>query len=152
MAKESGVELSGIAGSGPNGRIIRRDVEGAMAFPMLPKAIEISFRDSPFELILQNQDLDALNKVSQDIANKIRGMNNLRNVNVGFEVNKPELRVSIDRSRAATLGVSIEDISRTMQILFGGLDLSRIKVGGKELAIDRRQIVVVFQSGLRHIH
>jgi multidrug efflux pump len=106
-----------------------------MAFPTLPKAIEISFRDSPFELILQNQDLDALNKVSQDIANKIRGMNNLRNVNVGFEVNKPELRVSIDRSRAATLGVSIEDISRTMQILFGGLDLSRIKVGGKEFYV-----------------
>jgi hydrophobe/amphiphile efflux-1 (HAE1) family protein len=110
----------------------QQDVEGAMAFPTLPKAIEISFRDSPFELILQNQDLDALNKVSQDIANTIRGMNNLRNVSVGFEVNKPELRVSIDRNRAATLGVSIEDISRTMQILFGGLDLSRIKVGGKE--------------------
>jgi pyruvate dehydrogenase E2 component (dihydrolipoamide acetyltransferase) len=31
MAKESGVELSGIAGSGPGGRIIRRDVEGVMA-------------------------------------------------------------------------------------------------------------------------
>ena len=40
--------------------------------------------------------------------------------------------MSIDRSRAASLGVSIEDISRAMQILFGGLDLSRIKVGGKE--------------------
>jgi multidrug efflux pump subunit AcrB len=103
-----------------------------MAFPNLPKAIEISFRDAPFELILQNQDLNALNRVSQDIANKIRGMNNLRTVRVGFEVDKPELRVSIDRSRAASLGVSIEDVSRTMQILFGGLDLSRIKVGGKE--------------------
>ena len=30
MAKDSGVELSSIAGSGPGGRIIRRDVEGAM--------------------------------------------------------------------------------------------------------------------------
>lgn len=111
------------------------DVEGAIAIPNLPKAIEVSFRDSPFELILQNQDLDSLNRVSQDIANKIRGMNNLRNVRVTFEVDKPELRVSIDRSRAATLGVSIEDISRTMQILFGGLDLSRIKVEGKEYLV-----------------
>ena len=108
------------------------EVEGAISLANLPKAIEISFRDSPFELILQHQDLDTLDRVAQDIANKIRGMNNLRNVNVSFEVNKPELRVNIDRSRAATLGVSIEDISRTMQILFGGLDLSRIKVGGKE--------------------
>ena len=31
MARESGVELTGIAGSGPGGRIIRRDIEGAMA-------------------------------------------------------------------------------------------------------------------------
>jgi multidrug efflux pump len=119
---------------GPGGIAQRffMEVEGAIAIPNLPKAIEVSFRDSPFELILQNQDLDALNKVSQDIANKIRGMDKLRNVRVGFEVDKPELRVSIDRSRAASLGVSIQDISRTMQILFGGLDLSRLKVGGKE--------------------
>jgi pyruvate dehydrogenase E2 component (dihydrolipoamide acetyltransferase) len=31
MAREKGVELSGVAGSGPGGRIIRRDIEGAMA-------------------------------------------------------------------------------------------------------------------------
>jgi len=107
-------------------------VEGAISIANLPTAIEVSFRQAKFELILQNQDLDVLNRVAQDIANKVRGMNNLRSVNVGFEVNKPELRVSIDRSRAASLGVSIEDVSRAMQILFGGLDLSRIKVGGKE--------------------
>ena len=119
---------------GPGGVAQRffMEVEGGFAVPNLPKAIEVNFRDSPFELILQNQDLDALNKTAQELANKIRGMNNLRNIRVGFEVDKPELRVSIERSRAAALGVSIRDISRTMQILFGGLDLSRIKVGGKE--------------------
>lgn len=119
---------------GPGGVAQRffMEVEGGFAIPNLPKAIEVSFRDSPFELILQNQDLDALNKISQGIANKVRGMNNLRNVRVGFEVDKPELRVSIERDRAAALGVSIQDISRTLQILFGGLDLSRIKMGGKE--------------------
>ena len=31
MARDSGLELSGVTGSGPGGRIIRRDVEGAMA-------------------------------------------------------------------------------------------------------------------------
>ncbi len=124
---------------GPGGVAQRffMEVEGGFAIPNLPKAIEVNFRDSPFELILQNQDLAALNKTSQAVANKIRAMNKdgqpfLRNVRVGFEVDKPELRISIERSRAAALGVSIQDISRTMQILFGGLDLSRIKLGGKE--------------------
>jgi multidrug efflux pump subunit AcrB len=54
------------------------------------------------------------------------------NVRSSFEVTKPELRLGIDRSRAAALGVSIEDVSRTLQILFGSLDLSRIKLDGKE--------------------
>ncbi len=124
---------------GPGGVAQRffMEVEGGFAIPNLPKAIEVNFRDSPFELILQNQDLNALNKVSQELANKLRALTKdgqpyLRNVRVGFEVDKPELRVAIDRSRAAALGVSVQDISRTMQILFGGLDLSRIKVGGKE--------------------
>ncbi|MSU58074.1 MAG: efflux RND transporter permease subunit [Pedosphaera sp.] len=122
---------------GPGGVAQRffMEVEGGFAIPNLPKAIEVNFRDSPFELILQNQNLDALEKTSQAIANKIRGMNSLRNVRVGYEVDKPELRVSIERSRAASLGVSIQDISRTMQILFGGLDLSRIKVDGKEYKV-----------------
>ncbi len=118
---------------GPGGLSDRffNEVEGGLAIVNLPKAIEVSFGTS-FELILQNQDLETLSRTAQGIANKIRGMNNLRNVRVGFEVDKPEIRVTVDRSRAASLGVSIEDISRTMQVLFGGLDLSRIKVAGKE--------------------
>ncbi|MCW5551059.1 MAG: efflux RND transporter permease subunit [Verrucomicrobiae bacterium] len=128
---------------GPGGVAQRffMEVEGGFAIPNLPKAIEVTFRDSPFELILQNQDLAVLNQVSQSLANKLRALSHqvngreepyLKNVRVGFEVDKPELRVSIERSRAASLGVSIQDISRTMQILFGGLDLSRIKMDGKE--------------------
>jgi multidrug efflux pump len=126
--------------NGPGGIAQRfyNEVEGGFAIANLPKAIEVNFRDSPFELILQNQDLDALSQTTTAIANQLRGLTNaagqpmLRNVRVGYEVDKAELRVNIDRNRAAAMGVSIEDISRTMQILFGGLDLSRIKVDGKE--------------------
>jgi len=111
------------------------EVEGGFAIPQLPKAIETRFGGAPFELILQNQDLDALATGAEAIANQLRGNTNLQAVRVSFEVNKPELRIAIDRSRAASLGVSIEDISRTLQILFGGLDLSRIKVAGKEYLV-----------------
>ena len=129
--------------NGPGGIAQRffAEVEGGIAIANLPKAIEVSINSSPFELVLQNQDLDALNAAAIAMANRLRGLTNaagvplLTNVRVSFEVNKPELRVNIDRNRAASLGVSIEDISRTMQILFGGLDLSRIKVEGKEYLV-----------------
>jgi multidrug efflux pump len=131
--------------NGPGGLQQRMlaEVEGGLAIANLPKAIEVNFRDAPFELILQNQDLDQLARTSSQIANRLRTMTNAAgrpllnssSVRVGYEVDKPELRISIDRNRAAALGVSIEDISRTLQILFGGLDLSRIKVGGKEYQV-----------------
>src|SRR6185436_14277408 len=83
-------------------------------------------------LVIQAQDLETLNRYQNELANKLRQSGYLQNVRSSFEVNKPELRLNIDRNRAAALGVSIEDISRSMQILFGGLDLSRIKLEGKE--------------------
>ena len=121
---------------GPNGLRMQfmNDVEGALAIPNIPKSIGRSF-GSPFELIIQNQDLEALNLTAMAIANTLRTSGFLVNVRSSFEVNKAQLRVKIDRDRAASLGVSIEDISRTLQILFGGLDLSRIKTGGKEYEV-----------------
>ncbi len=116
------------------------EVEGGIAIPNIPKAIGRSF-SAPFEVVLQNQDLDALNRVAAATANQLRqlqgpgGQPLLQNVRVSYEVNKPELEITVDRQRAASLGVSIEDISRTLQILFGGLDLSRIKVAGKEYKV-----------------
>jgi multidrug efflux pump len=117
------------------------EVEGGFAIANLPKAIEVSFNSSPFELVVQNQDLETLNQTVQALSARIGGLTNaagqplLKNLRVSYEVDKPELRLSVDRSRAAALGVTIEDISRTLQILFGGLDLSRLKVGGKEYEV-----------------
>ena len=107
------------------------DVEGAVAIPQIPKAIGRSF-GAPFQLVLQHDDLPALNRYAAQLVGNLLTNGFLINVRSSFEVNKPELRITIDRNRAATLGVSVEDISRTLQILFGGLDLSRIKLGGKE--------------------
>jgi multidrug efflux pump len=106
-------------------------VEGALAFPIIPKAVSRGFGQS-FQLVIQEPDLARLNALSQEIANKLRNSGLLANVRSSYEVTKPELRIHIDRDRAATLGVSVEDLSRTLQVLFGGSDLSQIKVGGKE--------------------
>ena len=100
-------------------------------FALIPKAIGFSFT--------QGSSFSSRTRISTnfracafDIANKLRAEPYLLNVRSVFQLDKPQLDVSIDRDRAAALGVSIQDISRTMQILFGGLDLSRVKREGKE--------------------
>lgn len=118
---------------GPRGMQARffGEIEGALAFALIPKAIGFSFSQS-LQLQLQYQDLNELSRVAFDLANKLRAEPTLLNVRSVFQIDKPQLDVSLDRDRAAALGVSIEDVSRTMQILFGGLDLSRVKRDGKE--------------------
>ncbi|MDQ3624002.1 MAG: efflux RND transporter permease subunit [Verrucomicrobiota bacterium] len=118
---------------GPHGMQARffAEIEGALAFPIVPKAIGRGFGQT-FQLVLQNQDLNVLSKYAGELANQLRGEGYLINVRSVFQIDKPQLRVTIERDRAAALGVSIEGISRTMQILFGGLDLSKVKREGKE--------------------
>ncbi|MBI3875976.1 MAG: efflux RND transporter permease subunit, partial [Verrucomicrobia bacterium] len=129
--------------NGPDGLRMKfwNDVEGAIAVPNIPKAIGRGF-GAAFQLVIQGQNLDELNAYAQSLLNKLRQSGFLVNARSSFELTKPELRLDVDRNRAAALGVSIEDISRTMQILFGGLDLSRIKLDGKEYEViaqlDRR--------------
>ena len=84
---------------------------------------------------MKAQNLDELNRYSGQLLNKLRASGYLQNARSSFEYSKPELRLNIDRDRAAALGVSIQDISRTLQMLFGGLDLSRIKLDGKEYKV-----------------
>jgi multidrug efflux pump len=119
------------------------EVQGAIAVPNIPKAIGRGFGAS-FQLVLQAQDLDELNRYTTEVLNRLRGQPYLVNVRPSFEVTKPELRIDIDRNRAAAVGLSIEDVSRTLQILFGGLDLSRIKLAGKEY-----EVIAQLQRGSR---
>ncbi|MEQ2007176.1 MAG: efflux RND transporter permease subunit [Limisphaerales bacterium] len=122
--------------NGPAGLRMKffNEVEGAIAVPNIPKAIGRGF-GAPFQLVIQAQDLDALNSHVTGLLGKLRSEGYLVNVRSSFEVTKPELRLDVDRDRAAALGVSIEDVSRTMQILFGGLDLSRVKLDGKQYQV-----------------
>ena len=121
---------------GPNGLGARlfKEIEGALAFPILPKAIEIGF-SQPFQLVLMNPDINELERYSQELINELRSEGFLINIHRSVQMTKPELRVSVDRDRAGVLGVSIQEISRTLQVMFGGEDLSDIEVDGKKYEV-----------------
>lgn len=107
------------------------NIEGAIAIPQIPKSIGRGF-GAPFQLVIKAPDLEQLDKYVTSLLTKLRKTDYLQNARTSYEINKPELKLDIDRDRAAALGVSIADISRTLQVLYGGLDLSKIKKDGKE--------------------
>src|SRR5262249_52357855 len=52
-----------------------------------------------------------------------------------FVVGKPQLRVSIERDRAADLGVQVSDVAETLQLFVGGLKASSYAERGEEYDI-----------------
>ncbi|MGI9385208.1 MAG: efflux RND transporter permease subunit [Methyloligellaceae bacterium] len=63
----------------------------------------------------------------------------LRNVRIEFRATQPQLSVSIDRRRAADLGVSIENLASTIQVL-----VDNDEVG--ELTIDDQVVPIILQA------
>ena len=110
------------------------EVEGAISIPIMPKAVDIGFQQ-PYQLVIKHHDLEKLNEYTQQITGQLLQQGFVAGARSAFTMSKPELRIEIDRGRAADLGVSVRDISRTMQILFGGEDISDIKLEGKQYEV-----------------
>lgn len=107
------------------------EVEGALAIPIMPKAVDIGF-SQPFQLVVSNPDLVRLNETVQAVEGQFRQAGFLANVRSTFNLEKPEVRIVIDRERAGTLGVPVQQVARTLQILFGGDTTSDLKIEGKQ--------------------
>ncbi|MCB1070732.1 MAG: efflux RND transporter permease subunit [Verrucomicrobia bacterium] len=107
------------------------EVEGAISIPILPKAVDIGF-SQPFQLVVSNPDLKRLHEEVQALQGEFRQAGFLANVRSTFDLEKPEVRMKINRDRAGALGVSVLDVARTLQILFGGEAVSDLKLEGKQ--------------------
>lgn len=109
------------------------EVEGAIAIPITPKAVDIDWGQA-YQLVIRYPELTDLDAYAGELTGKLRmgGFLAPMSIRSTFEMTKPELEVEIDRGRAGDLGVSIRDISRTLQIMLGGQDLSDVTIDGRQ--------------------
>ena len=75
--------------------------------------------DIDFSLL--GPDLDVLFKYAEELRKKAPELG-LQDADLTLKLDKPELRVEIDRERAANLGVDTEDIASALRIMVGGDD------------------------------
>ncbi|MGN0845028.1 MAG: efflux RND transporter permease subunit [Kiritimatiellia bacterium] len=83
-------------------------------------------------------DLDATYAVAeqiQAIANETEGA---RDVRISQDMGKPELRIEIDRAKAASFGVTMEELTDIVSALFQGDDCSSYREGEDEYDITLR--------------
>ena len=84
------------------------------------------------QLVLQGSDYAELRSVADRFAEELRDNEVLGQISIEPQPNKPQLDVSIDRARAADLGVAVSDIATTLESLLGGRQVTRFRRAAEE--------------------
>jgi HAE1 family hydrophobic/amphiphilic exporter-1 len=85
------------------------------------------FRQSMIDLTIRGPDLVKLQQYSEQIAKWMKGEKGFLDVDTSLSLRKPELRVNIDRERASDLGIPVQAIASTLNVLVGGEPISKYK-------------------------
>jgi multidrug efflux pump len=92
-----------------------------LLFPYLPPTIGTRYGGGmPVQYVLQSPTLDSLSSILPNFLNMARQSSKLVFVDADLKINKPELRINIDRKKAALMGVSIQEVARALQLSLSG--------------------------------
>jgi len=88
--------------------------------------------------VLGGPDLEKLDSYSQAMIAKLKQVRHVADVDSSLVFGKPELRVEIDRQRAADLGVRVNDIAQALNTLVAGQVVSTFPSGGEQYDVRLR--------------
>lgn len=107
-------------------------IPGVMAFPIEPGSLGQGGFSTPVQFVIMGTDYAELARWRDLVLTEARKNDKLRNVDWDYKETKPQLRVEINRDRAADLGVSAADIGNTLQIFMGSLQVTDYLEDGEQ--------------------
>ena len=101
---------------------IQADEPGAK-LPVQPMPIKglRKVGEQDVEVNIKGSDAVAIYEFSEALAAKLSQTPGLSGVNVSMDMTKPEYRVYVDRARASSMGISVDDVATTLRTLVQGL-------------------------------
>ena len=78
------------------------------------------FGQKPIQISVRGPEVDELDRISRDLIQAMNAIPGVADVETSLEKSKPELRVLVDRQRAADLGVNVASIAGTLRAAVGG--------------------------------
>ena len=108
-------------------------IPGILAFPNQPPPLGQGGFGQPVNFVVQTTGTwEELNETVGLLMAKIRENPNLTNPDSDLKLNKPELRVDVDRDKVATVGSNVATVGRTLETLLGGRNVTRFKRGSEQ--------------------
>src|SRR5215211_5059482 len=98
------------------------------------------FRNADIQYVIGGPDLDKLTQYSNALLEKMKTIPDVVDVDSTLISGKPELRVEIDRARAADLGVKVGDIAQVLNVLVAGQKVSTFNAGTDQYDVRVRSV------------
>jgi HAE1 family hydrophobic/amphiphilic exporter-1 len=98
------------------------------------------FRNADIQYVIGGPDLQKLTKYSEELLAKMKTIPDVVDADSTLINGKPELRVVIDRARAADLGVRVGDIAQALNALVAGQQVSTFNEGTDQREVRIRAI------------
>src|SRR5215203_3951117 len=89
----------------------------------------------PVQFVIQNNNFDKISEVLPKFLEEANKSSVLQGADADLKFNKPELRINVDRIKASQLGVSVEDISSTLNLALSNRRLGYFTKEGKQYQV-----------------
>ncbi len=109
---------------------------GVTAFPITPPSLGQGFRERPVNFVIVTTDsYQNLAAVTRQFMDEIAKNPGILSADIDLRLNKPELKIDVDRDKAADLGVSVEVVARAIETMLGGRQVTRYKRDGDQFDV-----------------
>ncbi|MEA3489258.1 MAG: efflux RND transporter permease subunit [Candidatus Omnitrophota bacterium] len=89
----------------------------------------------PITIEIKGEELDVMENIARKIENDLEGINGIFGVEDDVPEPSPEVRINVDKDKAALYNISVVDLARTAQMILRGYVPSQYKEKGHEIDI-----------------
>ena len=99
-------------------------IPGVKAIPS-PASIAKGQRSEKLQFIITGSNLDEIGSLSKEMQQALTKNSDMGKVDLDVQLDLPQLDMSIDRTRAASLGLSANDVAGAVSMYAGGLNVAK---------------------------
>jgi len=108
-------------------------IAGIRAFPITPPPLGVRDFGQPVRFIVQTTgSWEELDSIVERLVAKMGENPSLTNPDSDLKLNKPELRIEVNREKIAAVGANVADVGRTLETMLGGRNVTRFKMGSEQ--------------------
>ncbi|MDX1642782.1 MAG: efflux RND transporter permease subunit [Thermoanaerobaculia bacterium] len=114
------------------------DVDAQQGLWMLNRVFSSGGGGDAIEIELRGWELDRADRIAAEMQRRMRTVPGVTDVRVSRREGRPEERLILDRDKIAALGLSVEEVGRTLLANVAGLEAGRYREGGYEFPLTVR--------------